>query len=52
MTGFIYNMTNCFEGVVNLATDELDEGVTYLPVQYNDMLKDISTGISITLIIG
>ncbi|XP_061194795.1 uncharacterized protein LOC133202955 [Saccostrea echinata] len=40
LTGFIYNMTYCFESVISNVTTELDAGVTYLPIEYYDIVKD------------
>lgn len=38
-------MTHCFEGIVNFVTDDLDDGVTFIPIQYNDIIRDICEGL-------
>lgn len=38
-------MTHCFEGVVNFVTDDLDDGVKFIPIQYNDIIRDICEGL-------
>lgn len=43
-------MTHCFEGVVNFVTDELDDGVTFIPIQYSDIIRDICEGLINTLL--
>ncbi|XP_062602879.1 uncharacterized protein LOC134264616, partial [Saccostrea cucullata] len=40
LTGFIYNMTYCFESVISNVTTELDEGVSFLPLEYYDIVRD------------